>query len=219
MPKRKEQLLEELLRERVEPEDMAATSDLRRKEEWSEEDDLVLVAQAIKRSAPRSEPSTGRQMQARTDLHSALAQARRSAAPQPAGRVAVRGWLFQRRAFVQAAAALLVIVAVGGIFLGTSETGADLSQPIISFFSSDSDIKVEGVITAIEETTIYVAEDGVSIAVLVTADTEITGTEKDTIDFETLSPGQNVEIKGTRDGDGAVIALRIRVGGLATDGP
>ena len=183
---------------------------------------LVDVAQTIRRVASRATPSPERQERALTELRAVLAEDRQRGASVPsetggawrtitAAGQRIRGlWTF-RPALPQAAVVLGAIILAGGAFIGASAAGADVSQPIRALFSSDSQVKVEGVIVEVEPGSIVVQTNDGNVALTLEDDVEIVGAANSPVSAEDLAVGQSIEVKGEQQPDGTILALRVKI--------
>ena len=184
-----------------------------------EVDELVDTAGVARRLASRTAPPIEREAQAYSKLRAALSEEKRRRLAQHGRAVQVRSWSLPgfgsfhwiRPGLAQAASALGAIVLFGGALLGASAAGADITQPIRTLFSSESEAKAVGIIIELGDDTIIVRTDTDTIVVTLTDNTQITNDEKELIALDSLAIGQAVEIKGALQPDDTIRAFRIKV--------
>lgn len=178
---------------------------------------LVETVETMRRLSLRTAPSSERKDQAFTTLQAALAGAKLQ---QSQGGITSGRWsrLFGaldfnwlRPSLLQAAGALGVMMLFGGALFGASAAGADITQPIRTLFSSESQAKSSGVIIDVGADSIVIQTNAESVLVAISDDTQITDAEENFIEFASLAIGEAVEVKGALQSDDTIRAFRIRV--------
>ncbi len=181
-------------------------------------DELIDTAGVAQRLASRTAPPLEREAQAFSKLRAALSEEKirrteheeRTVRLGPWSLPRISGLQLLRPGMVQAASAIGAIVLFGGALFGASAAGADITQPIRTLFSSESEVKAVGIITEIGADTIIVRTDADTVVVTVSDNTQITNDEKELIDLDSLAVGQAVEIKGALQSDDTIRAFRVR---------
>ena len=172
---------------------------------------LAQVAAAIRQHARRAAPSDERRARALGQLRSAVATERRRLSTGQRERWWRSPLRLEGRGVALAASAA-AIVLLGGLVLGISFRGGDVSEAVQGIFSSDaSDAKAAGLVTEVRPGGIMLQTGEGSVSVIIDGNTLVTGKDGEGAGPGDLEPGQRVDVKGTRGADGTIVASRVKI--------